>query len=58
MLSRVFLHEYSIPPLDRGNSKVVSFGLYKRYSKIDQHLTRDFKYNGACLSSPLHLLCS
>ena len=23
--------------------------LKKRYSKIDQHLERHFKYNGACL---------
>ena len=26
--------------------------LTKRYSKIDQHLARHFKYIGACLSSP------
>ena len=30
----------------------------KRYSKIDQNLARDFKYNGACLSSPPPFLCS
>ena len=26
--------------------------LYKIFSKIDQHLARHFKYNGASLSSP------
>ena len=30
----------------------------KRYSKIDQHLERHFKYNGVCLSSPPPFLCS
>ena len=32
--------------------------LGKRYSKIDQHLARHFKYNGARLSSPPPFLCS
>ena len=30
----------------------VLYGRQKRYSKIDQHLARHFKYNGACLWSP------
>ena len=30
----------------------------KRYSKIDQHLARHLKYNGACLSSPPPFLSS
>ena len=30
--------------------------LYKRYSKIDQHLARRFKFNVGCLSSPPHFL--
>ena len=30
----------------------------KRYPKIDQHLTRHFKYSGAYLSSPPSFLCS
>ena len=30
----------------------------KRYSKIDQHLARHFKYNGGCLSSPPPFLSS
>ena len=29
--------------------------LSKRYYKIDEHLARHFKYNGACLSTPLSL---
>ena len=29
--------------------------LSKRYSNIDEHLARHFKYNGACLSTPLYL---
>ena len=33
-------------------------GSVKRYSKIDQHLTRHFKYNSGCLSSPPPFLCS
>ena len=32
--------------------------LNKRYSKIDQHLTRHFKYNGAGLLIPSPFLCS
>ena len=32
--------------------------LNKRYSKKDQHLTRHFKQNGACLSSHPPFLCS
>ena len=32
--------------------------LEKRYSKIDQHLARYFKYNSGCLSSPPPFLCS
>ena len=32
--------------------------LYKRYSKIDQHLALHFMYNGVCLSSPPPFLCS
>ena len=30
----------------------------KRYSRIDQHLARHFKYKGSCLSSPPPFLCS
>ena len=29
----------------------------KKYSKIDQHLARHFRYNSACLSSPPPFLC-
>jgi hypothetical protein len=32
--------------------------LNKRYFRIDQHLARQLKYNGACLSSPPSFLCS
>ena len=32
--------------------------IYERYSKIDQHLARYFKYNGTCLSSSPPFLCS
>ena len=31
--------------------------LNKRYSKIDQHLARNFEYYGACLSSPPPFQC-
>ena len=33
-------------------------GRHKRYSKIDQHLARHFKYNDGCLSSSPPFLCS
>ena len=32
--------------------------IVKKIFKIDQHLARHFKYNGACLSSPPPFLCS
>ena len=30
----------------------------KRYAKVEQHLVRYFKYNGACLLSTPPFLCS
>ena len=42
--------------LKGGNDKCLN--LKKKYSKLDQHLARHFKYNSGCLSIPPPFLCS
>ena len=44
--------------LNLSSSVDTQFTFVERYSKIDQHLVRHCKYNGAGLSSPPPFLCS
>ena len=45
-------------PLIHKQYYFIMIPLHKRYSKIDQHLSWHFKYNGGCLSSPPPFLWS
>ena len=56
-----WVHQYysNLPYNKHKNGrKNIKLNQDKRYFKIDQHLARYFKYNGAGLSSPPPFLCS